>query len=116
MVYVHFLYVCVCMCVAGTCITSDDYVIRDIHYNGNEVEERATVITRIAPSFIRYTSKCNLLIENVLMEYQIAAVFASYSTQYCVVIALLSVIHFTSWEQYSCVVCGEQSCEFRQVV
>ncbi len=65
MVYVHFLYVCVCMCVAGTCITSDDYVIRDIHYNGNEVEERATVITRIAPSFIRYTSKCNLLIENV---------------------------------------------------
>jgi len=43
-IYVH---------VAGSCVTSEDYVIRDILYNGNEIQERATVITRIAPSFIR---------------------------------------------------------------
>ena len=39
---------------AGTCITSDDYVVRDIHYNGNPIQERATVISRIAPTFLRY--------------------------------------------------------------
>ena len=42
------------MCVAGSCITSDDYVERDIFYDGNSIMERATVISRIAPSFIRY--------------------------------------------------------------
>ena len=44
----------VIMYAAGTCITSDDYIIRDIHYNGNPIQERATVISRIAPTFIRY--------------------------------------------------------------
>ena len=39
---------------AATCITSDDYVIRDIYYNGNEIRERCTVISRIAETFIRF--------------------------------------------------------------
>jgi uncharacterized protein YdiU (UPF0061 family) len=38
---------------AGTCVTSDDYVIRDIFYNGNPKNERCTIITRIAETFIR---------------------------------------------------------------
>ena len=40
-------------CTAGTCITSDDTVTRDIRYNGNPIQERCTVISRIAPTFIR---------------------------------------------------------------
>ena len=40
--------------VAGSCITSDSKVVRDIFYNGNSITERATVISRIAPSFLRY--------------------------------------------------------------
>lgn len=43
---------------AGTCITSDDYVDRDIFYNGNVIQERATVISRIAPTFLRYLYSC----------------------------------------------------------
>ena len=39
--------------VAGTCVTSDTKVVRDIHYDGHPIEERATIITRIAPTFIR---------------------------------------------------------------
>ena len=39
---------------AGTCITSDDTVIRDLLYNGNPIHEKVTVISRIAPTFIRY--------------------------------------------------------------
>jgi uncharacterized protein YdiU (UPF0061 family) len=38
---------------AGTCVTSDDYVIRDIFYDGNAKRERCTIITRIAETFIR---------------------------------------------------------------
>ena len=38
---------------AGTCITSDDYVTRDIFYNGNVIKERVTIISRIAPTFLR---------------------------------------------------------------
>ncbi|CAF3777533.1 unnamed protein product [Adineta steineri] len=41
---------------AGTCVTSDDYVIRDIFYDGNPKRERCTIITRIAQSFIRFGS------------------------------------------------------------
>ena len=41
---------------AGTCVTSDTKVIRDIFYSGNPIEERCTVISRIAPSFIRFGS------------------------------------------------------------
>lgn len=39
---------------SASCITSDDYVTRDIYYNGNEISERCTVISRIAESFIRF--------------------------------------------------------------
>jgi serine/tyrosine/threonine adenylyltransferase len=42
---------------AGTCITSDDYVVRDIFYDGNPKQERCTIITRIAPTFIRLVIK-----------------------------------------------------------
>jgi uncharacterized protein YdiU (UPF0061 family) len=41
---------------AGTCITSDSTVIRDIFYDGNPILEKCTIITRIAPSFIRFGS------------------------------------------------------------
>ncbi|XP_064400171.1 protein adenylyltransferase SelO, mitochondrial-like [Halichondria panicea] len=41
---------------AGSCITSDDRVIRDILYNGNPIQERATVISRISPTFLRFGS------------------------------------------------------------
>jgi len=41
---------------AGTVITSDTYVKRDLHYNGNVKDERATVVLRIAPTFIRFGS------------------------------------------------------------
>ena len=41
---------------AGTCVTSDSRVVRDIFYNGNPIEERCTVISRIAPTFIRFGS------------------------------------------------------------
>ncbi len=39
---------------AGTCVTSDTTVIRDIFYNGNPILERCTIILRIAMTFIRY--------------------------------------------------------------
>lgn len=39
---------------AGTLVTSDTKVVRDVFYTGNAIMERATVITRIAPTFIRY--------------------------------------------------------------
>ena len=42
---------------AGTCVTSDDYVIRDIFYDGNPKKERCTIITRIAQTFIRLDKK-----------------------------------------------------------
>ena len=41
---------------AGTCITSDSTVERDILYDGNPILERCTIITRIALSFIRFGS------------------------------------------------------------
>lgn len=41
---------------AGTVVTSDSMVVRDILYNGNAINERATVITRIAPTFLRFGS------------------------------------------------------------
>ncbi|XP_014674524.1 PREDICTED: selenoprotein O-like isoform X2 [Priapulus caudatus] len=41
---------------AGTCITSDTAVMRDIFYNGNTIWEKATVILRIAPTFLRFGS------------------------------------------------------------
>lgn len=41
---------------AGTIVTSDSRVVRDIYYDGNPINERCTVITRIAPSFLRFGS------------------------------------------------------------
>lgn len=41
---------------AGTIVTSDTRVVRDMFYDGNAIEERATVITRLAHSFIRFGS------------------------------------------------------------
>jgi len=41
---------------AGTLVTSDTKVVRDIFYSGNEIQERATVITRLAPTFLRFGS------------------------------------------------------------
>ncbi|XP_072020102.1 protein adenylyltransferase SelO, mitochondrial-like [Amphiura filiformis] len=41
---------------AGCCITSDTKVIRDVFYSGNPIREKATVILRIAPTFIRFGS------------------------------------------------------------
>ena len=41
---------------AGTVVTSDSRVQRDIHYTGDVVDERATVITRMAPTFLRFGS------------------------------------------------------------
>ena len=41
---------------AGTIVTSDTKVERDIFYDGNAIQERATIITRLAHSFIRFGS------------------------------------------------------------
>ncbi|KAK2517008.1 hypothetical protein Q9966_014787 [Columba livia] len=41
---------------AGTCVTSDSKVIRDIFYDGNPKNERCTVVLRIASTFIRFGS------------------------------------------------------------
>ena len=48
-IYICYIY----LILAGSCVTSDTRVSRDIHYNGNVIQERATVISRIAPTFIR---------------------------------------------------------------
>jgi len=41
---------------AGTVVTSDTTVVRDIFYSGNPIYEKATIITRIAPTFLRFGS------------------------------------------------------------
>jgi len=41
---------------AGSCVTSETTVIRDIYYSGNPISERATVVMRIAPTFLRFGS------------------------------------------------------------
>ncbi|GFO46223.1 selenoprotein o [Plakobranchus ocellatus] len=41
---------------AGTCITSDSRVYRDIFYDGHPTHERCTIVLRIAPSFLRFGS------------------------------------------------------------
>jgi len=41
---------------SASIITSDTFVERDIKYNGEITDERATVISRIAPTFIRFGS------------------------------------------------------------
>ena len=51
--------------IAGTCVTSDTRVVRDIHYDGHPIEERATIITRIAPTFLRYIGFINFKLLHV---------------------------------------------------
>jgi serine/tyrosine/threonine adenylyltransferase len=41
---------------AATIVTSDSQVVRDVFYTGNPIQERCTIITRIAPSFLRFGS------------------------------------------------------------
>ena len=41
---------------AGTIVTSDSTVTRDMFYTGNAVQEKCTVILRIAPTFLRFGS------------------------------------------------------------
>ncbi|BFZ06262.1 hypothetical protein BsWGS_09301 [Bradybaena similaris] len=41
---------------AGTCVTSDSKVIRDIFYDGHPIQERCTIVVRIAPTFLRFGS------------------------------------------------------------
>lgn len=41
---------------AGTCVTSDSRVVRDIFYDGNPIMERCTIVSRIAPTFLRFGS------------------------------------------------------------
>ncbi|KAK2169020.1 hypothetical protein NP493_1202g00029 [Ridgeia piscesae] len=41
---------------AATCVTSDTMVERDMNYTGDIIKERATLILRIAPTFLRFGS------------------------------------------------------------
>jgi len=41
---------------AGSCITSDSTVIRDVFYDGNPQHEKCTLVLRIAPTFLRFGS------------------------------------------------------------
>ena len=41
---------------AGSVVTSEDRVVRDLLYTGNPVRERCSVVSRIAPSFLRFGS------------------------------------------------------------
>ncbi|KAK3578327.1 hypothetical protein CHS0354_039034 [Potamilus streckersoni] len=41
---------------AGSCIISESTVVRDIFYNGNPINEKCTLVLRIAPTFLRFGS------------------------------------------------------------
>lgn len=41
---------------AGCCVTSDTRVVRDLLYTGQPVQERCSVVLRIAPTFLRFGS------------------------------------------------------------
>eukprot|EP00794_Sanderia_malayensis_P003498 gene3499-3998_t len=41
---------------SASCVTSDTRVVRDMFYDGNPMMERATIISRIAPTFLRFGS------------------------------------------------------------
>lgn len=41
---------------SGSVVTSDSTVIRDPLYNGNVIHERCTIISRLAPTFLRFGS------------------------------------------------------------
>lgn len=38
---------------AGSVVTSDSRVVRDVYYSGNPRHERCSVVLRIAPTFLR---------------------------------------------------------------
>ena len=50
----HFLGVATTR--AGSCVTSDSTVVRDMFYDGNPKLEKCAVVLRIAPTFIRFGS------------------------------------------------------------
>lgn len=39
---------------AASCVTSETVVPRDIFYDGNTIAEKATIVMRMAPTFLRY--------------------------------------------------------------
>ncbi|KAF1387095.1 hypothetical protein PFLUV_G00101710 [Perca fluviatilis] len=41
---------------AGSVVTSDSKVVRDVYYSGNPRHERCSVVVRIAPTFLRFGS------------------------------------------------------------
>jgi serine/tyrosine/threonine adenylyltransferase len=41
---------------AGALVTSDTLVQRDLFYTGDIVDERATIVLRVAPTFLRFGS------------------------------------------------------------
>jgi len=41
---------------AGTLVTSNTKVVRDVYYTGNPILEKASIVLRIAPSFLRFGS------------------------------------------------------------
>ncbi len=41
---------------AGSLVTSDTMIVRDPLYSGNAIEERASTVLRIAPTFFRFGS------------------------------------------------------------
>ena len=75
---------------AGTCVTSDSYVIRDIFYDGHPINERCSVILRIAPTFIRFgsfeiikaPSQGNMAIIRTLTNYVIEFFYHEIWNQY----------------------------------
>ena len=52
----HCSFVCLFFFSAGCCITSDTLVERDKDYTGNILKEKASLVLRIAPTFLRYKS------------------------------------------------------------
>ena len=50
----HYLGIPTTRC--GTIVTSSTFVERDMFYTGNVIKEQATIISRIAPSFLRFGS------------------------------------------------------------
>jgi len=39
--------------IAGTCVTSDSQVVRDMFYDGRPKMEQCTIVSRIAQTFLR---------------------------------------------------------------
>lgn len=84
---------------AAACVTSDSRVVRDIFYDGNPIMERCTIVSRIAPTFLRFGSfeifkpedsqtgrsgpsvgRKDIL--EKMLEYVVTTFFSDISTQY----------------------------------